>query len=160
MEDEFKIFVEQLRSGHVEKIDETVDSSFLDLKEEELKFCDKTHVKGEAYLAENELIIRLDVDLEVSLPCAICNKPVTVPLHLHNLYLTPEPEEYKSGIFHFGELLRESILLEIPHFVECNGGKCPQRKEISHYLRNPEEADDHDGGYRPFADLDFDDKAK
>lgn len=159
MEDAFKIYVEQLRGGHVEKIDENVNSSFLDIKEDDLRFDDITHIKGEAYLAENELVIHLDVHVIAYMPCAICNKAVKTPLDLKNLYLTAEPEEYKSGIYNFSESLRESILLELPHFVECDG-ECPQRKEISDYLKDPENSNDQDGGFHPFADLDFDEKDK
>lgn len=161
MEEAFKIYVDQLRGGQVEQIAETVNPKFLDIKEEDIRF-DDISLQGEAYLAENDLIIRLNILTKVYIPCAICNAPVQVPMDLKNLYLTVEPDEFKSGVFYFAELLRESILLEMPHFAECNQGKCPQRKEIKKYLSKPEDAREPNGtdhGYHPFADLDFDEEA-
>ena len=163
MEEVFKIYVEQLRNGHVEQLDETVSTEFLNLGDDEVRFDEQLHLSGEVYLAENELVIHLHVTVNVYIPCSICNTPVKILMDLNNLYLAVEPEDYKTGIFLFNELLRESILLEIPLFAECNEGECPKRKEISDYLSKPENATDalgQDHGYRPFADLDFDEKVK
>jgi len=163
MEEVFKIYVDQLRNGQVESFDETVKTSFLQFEEEETRFDDKMHLKGEAYLAENELVIHLHAMTHVYIPCTICNTPVKILMDLDNLYLTAEPEEYKSGIFHFNERLRESILLEMPQFAECNEGKCPQRKEIGIYLANPDQLSDKKDlghGYNPFANLDLDQKVE
>ena len=162
MEEAFKVYVDQLRNGHVEQINETVSSRFLDFQEEEIRFDDKVQLQGEAYLAENDLIICLNVKTNVFIPCAICNAPVEIPLELKSLYLTVEPEEFKSGVFYFNGLLRDLVLLEVPRFVECNKGNCPQRKEIGKYLKKPEDPN-HPGkvdGYRPFADLDYEENAK
>ncbi len=162
MEDAFKIYVDQLRNGHVEHIDETVDSQFLDIKDDDLRLDDKIYVQGEAYLAENDLIICLNVKTNMYIPCGICSTLVKIPLDLKNLYLTVESEEFKSGIFYFNGLLRESILLEIPQFAECNEGNCPQRKEIGKYLKKPEDPNQpgKNDGYHPFADLDYEENAK
>lgn len=163
MEEVFKIYVDQLRNGHVEQIDENVSTAFLHLEEEEIRFDAMLHLAGEVYFAENELVIHLHVTTNVYIPCRICNTPVKILMDLDNLYLTVEPEEYKSGVFYFNELLRESILIEMPQFAECDDGKCPRRKEIGIYLANPDKvSDEHsqDHGFKPFADLDFDEKVK
>lgn len=156
MNEALKIFVDQLRDGHTEKIHETVSSSFLDLDEKDARFDEKVSIDGDAYLADQELILHLDIQAKVFIPCSICNTSVALPVDLSNVYYSIPPEDFKSGVFYMGDLLREAILLETPRFAECNQGKCPQRKELSKYIRE----EDQNNTYHPFADLDFDENDK
>lgn len=149
--DAFKIFVEQLRAGNVEKINEELKPDFLDIHEKELSFSDPVFLKGEAYLAENELILHFTIETLAELPCSICNGAVKVPIKVQNMYHHEPLSVVKSGIFNMVDVLREAILLEIPPFVECEGN-CPKRKEIEKYMRKPQ-ADNKEPGYRPFENL-------
>lgn len=156
MDDEFKIFVEQLREGRERKISETLDPAFLDIDEPDLAFEKPVELEGVAYLAENELVLHWDVKAEALISCCICNEKVAVPLHVQNFYYSEPMDEIKSGVYNFKELLRETILIEVPLFVECNGGNCPLRKEYADYLKNPSDSQpDQEEGYHPFADLDW-----
>lgn len=154
MNEAFKIYVDQLRDGHSEKIAEKVDSSFLEIHEEDLSFVDLVDIKGEAYLAENNLILHFDISTLAKIPCAICNAEVKVPINLKNVYHSIPASEIKTGIYNSQELLREDILLATPLFAECNEGQCPEREALRKFFRDNESTHDSDDeGYHPFAHL-------
>jgi len=159
MDDEFKIYVEQLRDGHIEKLEELFSPDFLAINEKELTFEDKVSLDGEVYLAEDMLILNLNVGTKAILLCSICNAPVKVDISLKGIYHAEPLDQIKGGIFNFKETLREMILLETPRFAECEG-KCPRRKEIAQYLKESQEDGgihpEEDEGYHPFADFDWD----
>lgn len=148
--DNFNIYVDRLYDGHTEVIDETVSPDFLDIHERDLAFNDPLLLKGEAYLAEDELILHLSITTYATIPCSICNEPVKVEIKEFNFYQAEPLKEIRAGVFNFKELLREVILLDVPAFAECDGGECPRRKEIEKYLKVEGEGDDE---YRPFANL-------
>jgi uncharacterized metal-binding protein YceD (DUF177 family) len=162
MDDAFKIYVEQLRDGHIEKIDEVFPSDILGVHEKDLDYEDDVLVKGDAYLAEENLILNLSISTFAILPCTICNEPVRVKVEVNRLYHAIPLEEIKGGVYSFKELVREAVILESPVFAECEG-KCPRRQELARYFRKkvpPSEGpSDHDG-YQPFANLDWDDTKK
>lgn len=149
-EDAFRIYVEQLRDGHREQIKEEVSSDFLDINEETLKFKDNVIIEGEAYLAGDMLILHLVVVAQPVIPCLICNEPVILEVRISDFYHAEPLDDIKSGVFDFRDLIREAILLETPAFAECEGS-CPQRKEISKYLKDSEKVEEE--GYNPFQDL-------
>ncbi|MFI5344331.1 MAG: YceD family protein [Chlamydiales bacterium] len=154
MEDEFKIYVEQLREGHENRIDEVFSPDFLEINEPDLAFLKPVKLQGVAYIAEKELILNWNIWTEALVPCAICNEKVPVEIEIDNFYYSEPLDAIKSGIFNFKSLLRETILLEVPLFTECNQGNCPSRKEVAQYLRKPSEEESDEGeGYHPFADL-------
>lgn len=156
MDDFFKIHIEQLREGHEEKIHEKLDPSFLDIQDPDLIFDRPVELEGVAYLAEQELVFHWNIRTEVLIPCSICNEPVRILIHVQNFYSSICTKEIKSGIYNFKDLLRETILLEVPPFAECTGGKCPKRQEYKKYLKEPSNpSSDEEAGYRPFADLDW-----
>jgi uncharacterized metal-binding protein YceD (DUF177 family) len=161
MDDAFKIYIEQLRDGHSERIDEAFDPGFLDIHEKEVAFVDPVRVRGHAYLADDKLVLNLDISTFVELPCVICNDPVKVEIKDRNFYHVEPLEEIRTGIYNFKDLLRETVLIDIPPFAECHQGKCPHRAEIAHYFK-PEAAggkeNDEEEGYTPFANFDWDKK--
>ncbi len=146
----FKIYVEQLRDGQTARIDEVIPAEFLAVNDDDLKFEKPVTVKGEAYLAGENLVLHLVVTAKAIVPCVVCNEPAEVEIHLGNLYHLEPLEEIKGAIFNFKEVLREAILLEAPAFAECDG-KCRKRKEIQKYLKKSEETTEE--GYHPFANL-------
>lgn len=155
MEDQFSIYVEQLRDGRVRKIDEILDPVFLDIHEAELSCKASVHVVGEAYLADGDLILHLQsVKTTVMMPCSICNNFIAVPVEISNIYHTELLSSIRTGIYSFKEMLREELLLEVPQFAEC-GDACPMRKELASYLQSARSDADKQGieSYKPFADL-------
>lgn len=158
MDERFKIYIDQLRNGEVETLSEEFTPEFMDVNEQDLKFTDPVKVQGEAYLAEDELMLHLDIETTCIIPCSICNEPVKVPIKISGSYHAVPLNEVKGAVFHFQELLRETILLSTPILAECKQGKCPQRSSLQKYLK-PESSSDSkecDDGYRPFAGLDID----
>lgn len=156
MEEAFKIYVDRLSDGTVEHLDETFPSGFLIEGKEEFSFEPDVKVSGEAYVAEQELILHLNLSAVAIVPCAICNEPVKVPVEVQGFYHAESLEETRSGVYCYRDLLRETILLEVPQFVECEG-HCPKREDFVNYLSDPDKKvgknNNEEEGYKPFADL-------
>jgi uncharacterized metal-binding protein YceD (DUF177 family) len=156
MDDEFKIFVDQLRDGHEKIIHESLSPKFMDVHENDLDFKKNIELDGMAYTAEDELVLNWNIQTEALVSCAICNEKVPVAINIDNYYHTVPLAEIKGAIFNFKDLLRETILVEVPAFAECNQGECPKRQEVSKYLKEPsQDKTDEEDGYHPFADLDW-----
>lgn len=153
--DPFKIFVDQLREGNTRTIQEVLPPDFMEIHEKELEFFKPIKVDGEAYLADQDLVIRLEAEATAVIPCNICGKPVEVVIKLAPFYHYVPIKEVKGAIFLFDQILREAILIDTPQFAECNDGNCPQRTEIARYLKEHNENNSDEDGFRPFADIDL-----
>lgn len=154
MDEGLRIYVDRLRTQGVEQIHETVPPGFMDVQEKELRFADLVMISGEAYLAQDELVLKLLAKTRARMPCAICNQEVPVDIQAQIMHMEPALG-LKRGVYDMSPLVREALLLEVPLVAECNEGHCPGRKEIEQYLRTKKKVDQGTGeGYRPFADLD------
>lgn len=151
MNEPFQIFIDRLHDGVVEAISFEATPDFLSVTEKELKFLDPVEISGEAYLAESELVFRLSVSTMAQMPCSICNQETKYPIQIDNLYYTKPLSEISGHTFDFSEGVREAVLLEVPFVVECNGGNCPERKNIEKFLAPPEHQDED--RWQPFKDL-------
>jgi len=149
MDDLFKIYVHRLTEGRKERIEERIDPTFMDVAESELSFTSPVLVKGEAFLATDTLILRLRVETETVMPCAICNKDVRIKILIPNFCHTEELSGIKGGIFDYSGILREAVLLELPMTAECENS-CPERETISVFLSSRKHKGEE---YRPFEDL-------
>lgn len=147
----FKVWVDRLGEGQIQKIEGSFDPSFLEIEEKELQFPSPVSVRGEAYLAEGHLVIRLNASTSARMPCAICNAMIDTEVKVDNFYHTEAIEEIRDPVFDYSGPLREAVLLELPHYVECCKGRCPQRAELAPYLRAPKT---DDKSHFPFAGLD------
>ncbi len=147
----FQIWIDRLKSGQSQTINESLPPDFLDLeREEELRTETPVLVKGKAYLTDSELILHLDASTKVMMPCAVCNKMTQIELAIENFYHTHPLEEIPSGTYDFRTPLREALIIELPKYVECNKGKCPSRKEIDPYLKGKSKDDNI---HFPFSNL-------
>lgn len=157
-DDHFKIFVEQLREGQEEEIQEEFPPKFLDVHERDLKFSVPVKIAGQAYLADDMLVIHLDIKTMATIPCLICNEPVNIAIEIKGFYHAVPLKEIKGGIYDFSEILRETILLDTPLLAECNDGQCPQRQTLKKYLKEENILGNgtDEEGYKPFAGLEFD----
>lgn len=152
MDDSFKIWIDRLKNGQTQRIAETLDPSFFEIKEEELQFHAPVQVKGEAYITEDELILHLNASTLARMPCAICNKMIDAPLKIENFYHAEPISNIRDAIFDFREALREALLIELPKYIECQGGKCPERSTLLPYMRGENRKDKTT--YFPFSGLD------
>ena len=157
MNERFKIYVEQLRDRQAEQLNESFDSTFLEICEKDLAFVDPVLMQGEAYLADDMLVLHMDISTLCTMPCRICNEAVKAKIDIKGCYHAVPLEEIKNGVYDFHEILRETILLEVPLLAECHQGKCPQRLTVGKYLKkSPVGGEEIEEGYQPFADIDFD----
>ena len=156
-EDYFNIYSDQLKEGGIEYLDETFPPSFLDVNERDLSFTSPVMLKGQAYLAEDTLILNLNIQTVATISCLVCNEPVQLKIEIDNFYHAVPLQEIKSGVYNLRELLRETILVETPLLAECHNGKCPQRQELKKYFKkeNPLTLKNGEEGHNPFADLRF-----
>ena len=154
MEDQFKIFIDRLRGGNVEQLERRLSPEFIEFDEPDVKFSSPVNLGGEAYLTEDSLILRINIETKGSFPCTICNRPVDQEISIKGLYHVIPVDEIKGGVYEIKELLRENIILEAPSFVECNQGSCSRRKEVEKYMSsNSNENEATDEVYYPFKDL-------
>lgn len=153
MNDHFNIYIEQLRHKSEEQIDLVLECDFLDVNEPDLHFESPVLLTGEVYIADKELVFHWDIKAKANLPCSICNEWTMVDVEILDFYTSVSLNEIKSGVYSFKELLRETILLEVPHFTECGEGTCPLRKEFNHYLKPSSDSSETTQGVNPFADL-------
>ena len=80
---------------------------------------------------------------------------MSVPICIQNFYYSEPLSSIKTGIYCFKDLLRETILLEVPAFAECSKGGCSKREEYHKYIKEFSDHSSAEEGYRPFADLDW-----
>jgi len=147
--DAFQIYLDRLSLGKEQKLDAYLEPSDLIEGDENLLFKAPVHLNGRAYLAEDELIMQLDIEATAWMPCAVCNEFTPFKLNLEQHYLTQDLNEIQGAIFDFRELVLEEILVNLPHLVECQGN-CPKRKELGNYLKKESS---EEGTYNPFEGL-------
>jgi uncharacterized metal-binding protein YceD (DUF177 family) len=152
MEEVFSIYIDRLKGGQEEIIEETIPPDFMEIQESELAFHKPIQLKGTASLSMDTLILHLSVKTEATMPCSICNKEIPVKILLPNLYITEDIENFRGGIFNFKEALREQILLELPPVAECNNGSCGERENVAKFLKKNKDESNTDT-YHPFRDL-------
>lgn len=147
--------IEHVREGKSVSLDHVFDPATLELGDADLAFTSSITLRGNAYLAEDHLVIQVNISGAASLPCCVCNTPVTIPFNHKNLYITKPLTDLHAGRFDFKDDLREAILLELPSFAECHGGKCPERTQIECYLKHPSmsETKQKEDQYFPFHSL-------
>lgn len=145
----YKIYVDRLGLGKQQAIDETIEAKDFPLKDDALRVSGPLYLKGEAYIAQDQLVLHLRAQIDFQVPCAVCNNWADLPIQLEQLYITEPLAEIRGGVFDFEEKLREELLLAVPYVYEC-GGKCPRRSEIKEFLKEKSPEGDR---YHPFADL-------
>lgn len=157
MNEQLKIYVDRLKDGHVEKINEKLLPNFIGIEDENLLFIDPVDINGEAYLADDRLVVHLNLLTYARSPCIVCNREVAIKLAVANYYHTEEIKNIKGAVFDLSDLLREMILLEVPQFVECRDGKCPERKQLEPFLKKSDSIKEDQREYHPFDQLSLDD---
>jgi uncharacterized metal-binding protein YceD (DUF177 family) len=150
MIEEFKVYTDRLKDGHVQKIEGAFDPALLEIDERDLQFHHPISTQAEAYSTDEDLVVRVSASTAATMPCAICNEPVSTPLSCVDFYIAEPLSEMKDGVYDFALALREGLLTQLPHTVECNGS-CPGRKTMKQYFRSEEEEKKS-----PFKDINLD----
>ncbi|MFZ4099443.1 MAG: YceD family protein [Chlamydiia bacterium] len=137
----FRLYVDRLQSsGHAgsreELISESVPPDFLDVHEKELQFPSPVSFSGKAYMAGDQVILKLAIETEAIVPCPVCNEGTTVVVKLGNVLVTMDSKSVEGGILDLRDVLREEILLATPQWAECRPEGCPERATLDR-LRKP-----------------------
>lgn len=147
--DNLNIYIDRLSEGNIQEIAESLDPSFLHVEEKELFFPNPVEIKGKAYLTEDHLIMEFRASTYAKMPCLICNELISIELEINNSYQTIPLQEIKGAIYNCESIIRESLLLELPSYVEC-GGSCKKREAIKPFLTKEKTKDSN---HFPFSDL-------
>lgn len=151
--EKLKIYIDRLKDGHQEALVASTDPQTLGLQEErELHFPNPVEIRGNAYLADDHLIVRLSITTTATLPCSVCNESVPMLVKIENNYTTLSLSEVGSSVYDLTDEIRETILLQLPQFTECQGGSCPERARLNPFLPQDKPADATPHHF-PFADL-------
>ncbi|NNM44367.1 MAG: hypothetical protein HKM07_08530 [Chlamydiae bacterium] len=156
MADIFTIYTDRLKDGHVEKIDTDIPPDFLGIKEENLQFSENVHIHVEAYLADDHLVLHMSAKTHATTSCTICTQPLKSLVEMKNVYHTEDLKDLRSSLYSYKEILRETLLLELHPFVECNQGNCPERTTLSGFLKKKDNEVEKSSAcptYFPFANL-------
>lgn len=137
--DQFIIYVDRLKSGKVEKISGALSSSDLGFVETELRFPEEILVSAEVYLSEEHLVMHVDVQTHVLVPCSICNELFPISIVVSKHYHTEPLDEISSRGVDLKREIRDVLLLQVPQFAECNQRKCPERAQLSSFLKDSRE---------------------
>jgi uncharacterized metal-binding protein YceD (DUF177 family) len=142
------IFVDRLREQGAETVACTLPGAFMEIEEPALAFRDPINVHGEVYLAEEYAVFHGDASTLASIPCSICNEWVRTPVAVTDFNHAEPIENAVKGMIDFGPIVRDALLVEVPQYVECSGGNCPHRAELSSFLKHEKHASPN-----PFKDL-------
>jgi uncharacterized metal-binding protein YceD (DUF177 family) len=157
--EEFRIYLDRLKNGSIEKLGGSFSTEFLELKERDLFFSDSLEITGEIYLTDNTLVLHFAIEAVSLQPCLVCNETCSCKIRVKNHYHTEDVSQIKSGIFDFRQVMRDAILLEVPSVVECRNGNCPEREVLAQYFTKDEDSPKDSAGqdaYHPFSDLKVD----
>ncbi len=152
MDDSLKIFLDRLKGDKKEKIEGLFSVSLLEKTEPDCTVSDQVQVELEAYLTSELLVIHLNAKGKVWLPCVVCNQITDKEIEAKGFYQTYPIKDIKDRIFDVLPILKEALLIEIPPFLECNQGDCPERKHIKSFLKKA--SSEKTGEHFPFSDLD------
>ena len=132
----FKLNIHDLAKDSSEIIDKTVKPSFLlENLEKDVAFEDPVKLKINIYRTDKELIFSIQGSTSAIMPCKICNEPVKFILETTGFQHTEPLASIKGSVFNYTDIVREALLLELPLIIECNNNNCPERTNLSSYLK-------------------------
>ncbi len=129
-----KIYIERLRDGKREEFKTDLAPQFMGVEEDELAFNTPVHIEGNAYVADGNLIVHVDVVATATMPCRICNDSTDVEIKPATMYHVQSVDEITSGVLDLAPIIREQVLVDTPFYAECGQGNCPAREELGRYL--------------------------
>lgn len=130
------IYIDRLRDGAKELIEENLPSNFFST-DENFYFTSLINMWGEAYLAGDHFVLSLEIKVDASLPCIVCNNWTPYSINIKNFLHTESLEKIKNGLYDYSDIVRDAIFLEIPAYFECDKN-CPERIHLNSYLTKPQ----------------------
>ena len=153
MKKQLPLYIERLRQGRVQEINEILDPLPLDLIDNEIAAVEEVVATGEVYLADPYLLIKLTLKTEFTLLCSVCNEPFQFPVEIVQMLYEEPLDEITDGVFDLLPLIRETLLLEIPFYPLCAGSTCHNRADVEKYLKKHTGEGENHARYTPFENL-------
>lgn len=132
MEDWFKVYIGRLRENS-ERHALTIIPDFLEIKENFLQFSYPIELTAYYYLADQVLVCEWKIKTKFTTTCTVCGENFAYPLEIAFSH-AEELANIPQSVFNFKDLLRDTILLHVPYYLECSEGNCPDRETLSAYL--------------------------
>jgi len=133
MKNDLQIHIDYLKNEYIYNFEKTIPFEELDIgQEKELKFIKPLLIEGKAYIANEFLILVLNIKFYVSLPCSICNEFFEKEFNIKNLTINEKLTKINS-IYQYKDEIRNACFLEIPSYIKCSK-KCPEKNNIKKYL--------------------------
>ena len=129
------IYIDRLHEGKVEPINTTIAVPTSSTEGEFLSFAAPIEVSGEAYLADEFLVLHLNLKTTVRMVCKICSEDILREVEMSGVYITEEITKIPSKTYDPTKAIYDMILIEIPSYQECDGN-CPGREDLKAYLKN------------------------
>jgi uncharacterized metal-binding protein YceD (DUF177 family) len=142
-----KIFIDRLREQGRQEVTCSLPGEWMGVHEASLLFQDPVQLEGEAYLADDYVVLHCNAATIAQIPCSICNEWVAQSIEVLALTQAEPIADAVKGAIDFGPTVRDALLLEVPHFLECHGGHCPQRQQLQLLLKTQSHTNN------PFKDL-------
>lgn len=139
MKQQLPVYIDRLREGQNEPVDEIVEPQRLELSDDEISVTKPFKVTGEVYVVEEYLVVSLTIIGQLSLICRLCNEPFVFPISIKKAQEEISLDEIKDACYDLLPLIRELVLLEIPLYPQCSGSSCGNREKIEKFLKNPNE---------------------
>lgn len=152
MSEIYKISINSLQSGKTDRFEGKLDPSFLGIQEPELQFIDPVLVRGKAYIVDDFLMIHLSAKTFATMPCASCNQMKKMEILLENFRINESLDSF-SGDYDFREALKEALLLELPQYLECEEGSCPEKKNLKPFIKKRSKDENKASIHYPFSQL-------
>jgi uncharacterized metal-binding protein YceD (DUF177 family) len=146
--EEIKIFIDRLVNEGEFVQSGQLSPSLLELDINE-GVCGPLTYSIKAYVTDEHLLVTFDTSCELKLPCKICNEPSVYSINCPKQTHLEPLEDVKKGCFDAVDCIRETILLNIPPYWECEG-HCKQREAINKFLKK---SDKESEAYHPFQGL-------
>lgn len=133
MTNKLQIPLDCLQNDNVYKFEKVISFEDLNIDEEkELKFTRPISIEGKSYLANDTLILRLNIKFFISIPCSICNTFFEKEFIIKNLLITEKLLKINS-VYDYKDEIRNACFLEIPSYIQCSE-KCPELNTLKKYL--------------------------
>jgi len=142
-----KIFIDRLKVEGDFNETGALDSSILELDPKDATSSDIRYDLN-AYLVDEQLIITFSASCTLMMPCKICNEFSNEKIFIEKSTQDIELSDIKKGVYDAAGLIRESILLQMPPFHECDGN-CKERSNLNKYFKKEDSKETHN----PFSSL-------
>ncbi len=151
MDKPFCLYIDRLREGHTEVLNEQIQAKNFHDDCGEVRFKEDVRVAGKAYVTDDYLIIDCKISTNVEVSCTICNEYFSLPIAIDCMH-EEALEDIKGSVYCYLGMIQEEIFLGIPYFLQCGKTKCQNREEIEKYLHKKTISQDGEDTYHPFRD--------